>query len=61
MKNDRGYSQEVVDAFRGRNVDVKNTEPMQKLREVVAWHLGDPAWADAFIRWANECGVFDFD
>ena len=27
-----------------------------KLREICAWHLGDPAWADRFLSWADACG-----
>jgi hypothetical protein len=32
-------------------------EPMDKLRAVAGWHLGDPGWAYTFIRWGKACGV----
>lgn len=32
-------------------------EPLDKLRNVIAWEIGDPAWADQFLTWAKDCGI----
>ncbi|MEW6343061.1 MAG: hypothetical protein AB1704_20560 [Pseudomonadota bacterium] len=31
--------------------------PLQKLRAVAGWEIGDPAWADQFLTWAKGCGI----
>lgn len=31
--------------------------PIEKLRMVCGWTLGDPSWADYFIDWASGCGI----
>ena len=30
--------------------------PIEKMRALAGWELGDEEWADAFIEWANDCG-----
>lgn len=32
-------------------------DPMDKLREVLAWEMGDGRWADQFLTWAKDCGI----
>lgn len=36
---------------------INQMTPHQKLREVVAWELGDPDWADTILQWARDCGM----
>lgn len=31
--------------------------PMDKLRHIAAWHLGDSQWADQIMGWAKDCGM----
>jgi hypothetical protein len=31
--------------------------PMDRLRDVCGWYLGDSTWADAFVDWARDCGM----
>lgn len=38
---------------------LSGTEPLDALREVCAWNLGDRGWADQFMTWAIDCGVID--
>jgi hypothetical protein len=37
--------------------EIKNLNPMEKLREAVAWELGHREWADTILMWAKDCGV----
>lgn len=37
--------------------EFRNMGPMEKLREVTAWELGDPTWADQLLTWAIQCGI----
>jgi hypothetical protein len=36
---------------------IEANSPMQRLRDVAAWELGDPVWADRFVTWAKDCGM----
>ena len=40
-----------------RDAEIESMTPHQKLREVVAWELGDPWWADSILQWARGCGI----
>ena len=35
---------------------INRYNPRKALREVVAWELGDPDWADAILSYADYCG-----
>lgn len=37
--------------------EINALSPIEKLREMSAWHLGDKGWADQFVAWAAACGV----
>ena len=30
--------------------------PLEKLRALAGWEIGDEGWAHVFIEWANDCG-----
>ena len=49
-KNDTSMDQELNDL-----------SPIEKLREIVAWELGDPNWADQILEWAKYCGMTKLD
>ena len=36
---------------------LENMKPMDKLRECVAWEIGDVRWADRILYLADQCGV----
>lgn len=36
-------------------------EPMDKLRECVAWELGSRHWADRVLYLAKQCEAIDYD
>jgi hypothetical protein len=38
------------------DAELDRMSPMEKLREVAGWELGDPSWAGTFIQWAKDCG-----
>jgi hypothetical protein len=35
---------------------INDLTPRKALRDVCGWHLGDPTWADTFLKWADACG-----
>lgn len=40
-----------------QDATIDSMTPQEKIREVVAWELGDPEWADIIIQWAKDCGM----
>lgn len=40
-----------------RDAELEALSPMDKLRELAAWELGDPSWAGTFMDWAKACGI----
>lgn len=49
---------EGLDATDGsQDAELNAQAPMTKLRNVIAWELGDPSWADQFMTWAKDCGI----
>lgn len=40
-----------------RDVDFLTFSPMEKLAEVVSWHMGYSSWASHFGGWAKACGI----
>lgn len=39
-----------------RDADIAKMSPMERLRLLAGWNLGDPGWAATFIAWAKDCG-----
>jgi hypothetical protein len=35
---------------------IKSKTPMQRLRMLCGWHLGDENWASNFVEWAKDAG-----
>lgn len=35
---------------------INDMPPIQKLRAVIGWELGNPHWADVILEWARDCG-----
>src|SRR5437763_15511463 len=38
-----------------RDAELHALAPLDKLRHVAAWELGDERWADQLLTWAKEC------
>jgi hypothetical protein len=41
---------------KSHDVEFEKMSPLEKLRSVSCWELGDDDWADQFIDWAKDCG-----
>jgi hypothetical protein len=42
---------------KSKDEELRAMSPMDKLRNVIAWEIGDERWADQFITWAKDCGI----
>lgn len=36
--------------------EIKNYSSLKVVREMAAWELGDPRWADTFLGWLEDAG-----
>ena len=41
---------------KSRDEEFNRMSPLEKLRSVSGWELGDPDWAGQFVEWAKDCG-----
>lgn len=41
---------------KSRDAEFDAMSPIEKLRDVVGWELGDHRWADQIVAWAKDCG-----
>jgi hypothetical protein len=39
-----------------RDAQIEAMPPMERLKLVCGWHLGDPGWAGHFLDWARDAG-----
>ena len=39
------------------DAEIEKLSPIEKLREAVAWELGDPDWANQVLEWAKAVGI----
>jgi hypothetical protein len=35
---------------------IEKMQPIDRLKLLCGWHLGDPAWAHQFLNWARDAG-----
>lgn len=35
---------------------IESLQPIERLKMLCGWHIGDPSWAHAFIAWAEDAG-----
>ena len=43
--------------YTGSDAEIDAMTPINKLRHLVGWELGDEEWADEILRMAEECGL----
>lgn len=41
---------------KSRDEEFDRMSPLEKLRNITGWELGDEDLADQFIEWAKDCG-----
>ena len=39
-----------------RDTEIEKMSPMDRLRLLCGWHIGDPNWAQSFMNWATDSG-----
>lgn len=39
-----------------RDEYIEKMKPIDRLKLLCGWHLGDPAWAHQFLNWARDAG-----
>lgn len=41
---------------KSRDDHIERLVPIERLKLLCGWHLGDPAWAHQFLNWARDAG-----